>query len=86
MATPGRLLHIVVEMNLKLNTIQYLVFDEADRLFEMGFAEQLQEILRRVPDSRQTMLFSATLPKMLVDFAKAGLSNPTLGNYKFCKL
>lgn len=79
MATPGRLLHIVVEMNLKLNTIQYLVFDEADRLFEMGFAEQLQDILRRVPDSRQTLLFSATLPKMLVDFAKAGLSDPTLG-------
>lgn len=40
-ATPGRLLHIAVEMRLKLNTIRYVVFDEADRLFEMGFAEQL---------------------------------------------
>lgn len=40
-ATPGRLLHIAVEMKLKLNTVRYIVFDEADRLFEMGFAEQL---------------------------------------------
>ncbi len=42
------------------------------RLFEMGFAEQLQEIIRRLPDSRQTLLFSATLPKMIVEFARAG--------------
>lgn len=42
------------------------------RLFEMGFAEQLQEIIRRFPDTRQTLLFSATLPKLLVEFARAG--------------
>lgn len=42
------------------------------RLFEMGFAEQLQEIIRRLPDTRQTLLFSATLPKLLVEFARAG--------------
>ena len=48
------------------------------RLFEMGFQEQLTEILNRLPDSRQTLLFSATLPKLLVDFAKAGLHDPTL--------
>uniref|UniRef100_A0A914I2W1 RNA helicase n=1 Tax=Globodera rostochiensis TaxID=31243 RepID=A0A914I2W1_GLORO len=77
-ATPGRLLHLVVEMDLKLNSVQFIVFDEGDRLFELGFADQLKEILKRVPDSRQTLLFSATLPKMLVDFAKAGLSNPEL--------
>lgn len=77
-ATPGRLLHIMIEMNLKLRTLNYLVFDEADRLFEMGFSDQLEEILRRVPDSRQTLLFSATLPKILVDFAKAGLFDPIL--------
>lgn len=40
-ATPGRLLHVSVEMNLRLSHVQYIVFDEADRLFEMGFAEQL---------------------------------------------
>lgn len=42
------------------------------RLFEMGFAEQLQEIIRRFPDTRQTLLISATLPKLLVEFARAG--------------
>ncbi|KAK7489372.1 hypothetical protein BaRGS_00019316, partial [Batillaria attramentaria] len=77
-ATPGRLLHVLVEMNQSLKAIQYVVFDEADRLFEMGFAEQLKEILHRVPESRQTLLFSATLPKTLVAFARAGLSDPAL--------
>ncbi|XKL62330.1 hypothetical protein PGB90_002163 [Kerria lacca] len=77
-ATPGRLLHICVEMQLKLNNIEYVVFDEADRLFEMGFSEQLTEILHRVTKDRQTLLFSATLPKVLVQFAKAGLHDPVL--------
>ena len=65
-------------MNLKLRTIEYIVFDEADRLFEMGFQEQMTEILHRVPETRQTLLFSATLPKLLVEFAKAGLHDPIL--------
>ena len=77
-ATPGRLVHLCVEMELKLEAVQYVVFDEADRLFEMGFGEQLSDILGRLPESRQTVLFSATLPKLLVDFAKAGLTDPTL--------
>ncbi|CAK6959515.1 ATP-dependent RNA helicase DDX54 [Scomber scombrus] len=76
--TPGRLMHVVREMNLKLYGVEYVVFDEADRLFEMGFAEQLEEIIRRLPDTRQTLLFSATLPKLLVDFARAGLTEPVL--------
>lgn len=61
-----------------LTSVEYVVFDEADRLFEMGFAEQLQDIIRRLPESRQTLLFSATLPRMLVEFAKAGLRDPVL--------
>lgn len=77
-ATPGRLVHVAVEMNLKLQSVEYVVFDEADRLFEMGFAEQLQEILARLPGSHQTVLFSATLPKLLVEFARAGLTEPML--------
>uniref|UniRef100_A0A7N8XI99 RNA helicase n=1 Tax=Mastacembelus armatus TaxID=205130 RepID=A0A7N8XI99_9TELE len=76
--TPGRLMHVVMEMNLKLQSVEYVVFDEADRLFEMGFAEQLQEIIQRLPDTRQTLLFSATLPKLLVEFARAGLTEPVL--------
>ena len=77
-ATPGRFVHLCVEMGLRLDSVEYVVFDEADRLFEMGFGEQLREILGRLPDARQTALFSATLPKLLVEFAKAGLSDPTL--------
>ncbi len=77
-ATPGRFLHLKVEMSLDLSTIQYVVFDEADRLFEMGFAAQLAEILHALPPSRQTLLFSATLPKSLVEFARAGLQDPSL--------
>ncbi|XP_053340730.1 ATP-dependent RNA helicase DDX54 [Clarias gariepinus] len=76
--TPGRLMHVVMEMNLKLHSVEYVVFDEADRLFEMGFTEQLQEIIRRLPETRQTLLFSATLPKLLVEFARAGLTDPVL--------
>ncbi|KAJ2498177.1 ATP-dependent RNA helicase dbp10, partial [Coemansia sp. RSA 2052] len=77
-ATPGRLLHLVVEMSLDLSTIEYIVFDEADRLFELGFSVQLHEILGRLSANRQTLLFSATLPSTLVDFAKAGLQDPEL--------
>jgi len=65
-------------MELDLKSVQYIVFDEADRLFEMGFASQLTEILYALPSSRQTLLFSATLPKALTEFAKAGLQEPTL--------
>ncbi|KAF6831157.1 ATP-dependent rna helicase dbp10 [Colletotrichum musicola] len=77
-ATPGRFLHLKVEMALDLSSIKYVVFDEADRLFEMGFAAQLTEILHALPPSRQSLLFSATLPASLVEFARAGLQDPSL--------
>uniref|UniRef100_A0A182XYY8 RNA helicase n=1 Tax=Anopheles stephensi TaxID=30069 RepID=A0A182XYY8_ANOST len=77
-ATPGRFLHLCVEMDLKLSSVQYCVLDEADRLFEMGFGEQLTETIKRLPESRQMVLFSATLPKQMVDFATAGLCQPVL--------
>ncbi|KAF2472144.1 ATP-dependent RNA helicase DBP10 [Lindgomyces ingoldianus] len=77
-ATPGRFLHLKVEMGLDLSSVRYIVFDEADRLFEMGFAAQLSEILHALPTTRQTLLFSATLPKSLVEFARAGLQEPKL--------
>ena len=65
-------------MSLSLASVQYVVFDEADRLFELGFSAALSEILARLPSSRQTLLFSATLPKSLVEFANAGLRDPKL--------
>ena len=77
-ATPGRFLHLLVEMSLDLSSVSYVVFDEADRLFEMGFQAQLTEILYSLPVSRQTLLFSATLPSSLVEFTRAGLHDPLM--------
>jgi len=77
-ATPGRLLHHLVEVDMSLSLIEYLVFDEADRLFEMGFSQQIENIMQRVSENKQCVLMSATMPRVLVDFAKAGLHNPTL--------
>lgn len=77
-ATPGRLAHVLVEMKQKLSGLEVVVLDEADRLFEPGFKEleQVNEICRRMPDSKQTLLFSATMPQKLADFTKVGLKNP----------
>eukprot|EP00878_Enallax_costatus_P034375 GHUV01038108.1.p1 GENE.GHUV01038108.1~~GHUV01038108.1.p1 ORF type:complete len:148 (+),score=33.46 GHUV01038108.1:113-556(+) len=78
-ATPGRLLHHLAEVQgFNLSGVEYCVFDEADRMFEMGFAEQVKEIVRQLRESRQTLMFSATLPRSLADFAAAGLNNPQL--------
>jgi len=77
-ATPGRLMHHMLEAELSLSRIEMLVFDEADRLFELGFAEQLHKILEATPSSRQVLLFSATLPAQLVAFTRAGIKNPAI--------
>jgi len=76
-ATPGRLLHMLSEVaGLSLKAVQLVVFDEADRLFEMGFAAQLRALLGALPPDRQALLFSATLPAALAEFAGAGLKDP----------
>jgi ATP-dependent RNA helicase DDX54/DBP10 len=67
-ATPGRLMHHLIEVKFSLRQVQMCVFDEADRLFEMGFAAQLQEILKQLGEERQTALFSATMPKVSCTF------------------
>ncbi|KAL6962297.1 putative DEAD-box ATP-dependent RNA helicase 29 [Sarracenia purpurea var. burkii] len=78
-ATPGRLMHHLSEIDdMSLRTVEYVVFDEADCLFSMGFAEQLHNILTQLSENRQTLLFSATLPGALAEFAKAGLRDPHL--------
>lgn len=78
-ATPGRLMHHLAEIEgMSLRTVEYVVFDEADSLFGMGFAEQLHKILLQLSETRQTLLFSATLPSALAEFAKAGLRDPQL--------
>ena len=78
-ATPGRLLHHLSEVQgMNLKAVEMLVFDEADRLFELGFAEQLRQILQGCSETRQTLLFSATMPVAVAEFAKAGLREPQL--------
>eukprot|EP00767_Chilomastix_cuspidata_P007052 gnl/Chilomastix_cuspidata/760.p1 GENE.gnl/Chilomastix_cuspidata/760~~gnl/Chilomastix_cuspidata/760.p1 ORF type:complete len:820 (+),score=138.79 gnl/Chilomastix_cuspidata/760:33-2492(+) len=77
-ATPGRLLHHMEEVELSLASVQHVVFDEADRLFEMGFAAPLETIRRALPDSCQTALVSATLPGDLAEFTRARLREPVL--------
>ncbi len=77
--TPGRLMHHLKEIKeLSLKSVEMVIFDEADRLFEMGFAEQIHEIMRTIPEHRQNLLFSATMPPVLVQFARAGLMDPVL--------
>ncbi|GMH34370.1 hypothetical protein BSKO_02204 [Bryopsis sp. KO-2023] len=76
-ATPGRLGHIIVEVkDFSLRSVEYAVFDEADRLFEMGFSEQIRQITAAMGENRQTLLFSATLPKQLAEFTMSGLHDP----------
>ena len=76
-ATPGRLLHLLSEVpGMSLQATKIVVFDEADRLFEMGFAPQLAQLLQALPRERQALLFSATMPSALAEFAAAGLRDP----------
>lgn len=60
--TPGRLLDLIKRKALKLNNIETLILDEADEMLNMGFLEDIEAIISRVPEKRQTLLFSATMP------------------------
>jgi ATP-dependent RNA helicase RhlE len=75
-ATPGRLLDLHDRLALRLDFIEILVLDEADRMVDMGFAPDLKRILRLLPKERQTLLFSATMPPDLNTVAKEALRNP----------
>jgi ATP-dependent RNA helicase RhlE len=68
-ATPGRLLDHARAAYAKLDALEYLVLDEADRMLDMGFIDEVDRIIRRLPMSRQTMLFSATLPPEVLTLA-----------------
>lgn len=75
-ATPGRLLDHVENGNLKLDPVQIIVLDEADRMLDIGFAPQIKKILALVPAKRQTMLFSATMPPEIVHIAAKYMASP----------
>ena len=76
-ATPGRLLDLVAHNALGLSAVQTLVLDEADRLFDLGFAEELGKILALLPVQRQNLLFSATFPPEIQTLAEGLLRDPT---------
>ncbi|MEK7849356.1 MAG: DEAD/DEAH box helicase [Candidatus Omnitrophota bacterium] len=75
-ATPGRLLDHMRQWNIILDDTRVLVLDEADRMLDMGFAPQIEKILRYVPKDRQTMLFSATIPKEIIQMAAQHMKLP----------
>jgi len=75
-ATPGRLLDLVRANALKLGRVEILVLDEADRMLDMGFIHDIRKILARVPADRQTLLFSATMPKAIAELAGQILRDP----------
>lgn len=75
-ATPGRVLDHMWRGNINLLAVQIFVLDEGDRLLDMGFAPQINQILDALPEERQTMLFSATMPSDVAALAKASLKHP----------
>ena len=77
-ATPGRLLDHLQNGVLSLAGIEHLVFDEADRMLDMGFKDEIERILKRAPVHRQTLLFSATLDEAIFKFSKQLLTQPEL--------
>lgn len=74
--TPGRIIDLVNNRTLKLDEIQFLVLDEADQMLAVGFEEDVEVILDKIPDERQSMLFSATMPAWVQKLARKHLDKP----------
>lgn len=75
--TPGRLLDLIKRKALKLNQIETLILDEADEMLNMGFLEDIEAIISRVPEDRQTLLFSATMPDAIKQIGVKFMKEPT---------
>jgi superfamily II DNA/RNA helicase len=74
--TPGRLLDLAKSKQLRLDRVRALVLDEADRMLDLGFLDDVEKILAMLPDDRQTMLFSATMPDPIVALARRFMRHP----------
>lgn len=75
--TPGRLLDLIKRKALKLNHVETLILDEADEMLNMGFLEDIESIISRVPEDRQTLLFSATMPDAIKQIGVKFMKEPT---------
>ncbi|MFM9055268.1 MAG: DEAD/DEAH box helicase, partial [Bacteroidota bacterium] len=75
-ATPGRLISLISGGDVDFSTLQHLILDEADRMLDMGFYEDIVRIIRQLPASRQTLLFSATMPPRIRSLAHEILRSP----------
>src|SRR5580692_381769 len=75
--TPGRLLDLAQQGHLQLGGLSVLVLDEADEMLDLGFLPDIERILRQIPDERQAMLFSATMPDPIITLARTFMNQPT---------
>lgn len=75
-ATPGRLLDLIGQGEIKLGELKYFVLDEADRMLDMGFIADIRRLLPLIPQNRQTLFFSATMPDAIVSLSRSILHNP----------
>lgn len=75
-ATPGRLLDLMDQGLVRLNKIEYFVLDEADRMLDMGFINDIKKIIAKLPSKRQSLFFSATMPDNIVSLSRRILKNP----------
>jgi len=75
-ATPGRMLDLMKRGKINLKSIKYLVLDEADEMLDMGFQDELNEILKHTPNEKNTLLFSATMPIQVEKIARGYMKNP----------
>jgi len=76
-ATPGRLLDLISQKYVHLNHLEYFVLDEADRMLDMGFLNDVKKIITKIPQKRQSLFFSATMPDPIVKLANTILVNPS---------
>jgi ATP-dependent RNA helicase RhlE len=75
-ATPGRLADHIRRRNVRLDKIEHLVLDEADHMLDLGFLPQIKEILEELPEKRQTMMFSATMPPPIESLSRLFMKDP----------
>lgn len=75
-ATPGRLLDLMNQRHISLNSIKIFVLDEADRMLDMGFINDVKKIIEKLPTKRQTLMFSATMPSEIIKLTKTILTDP----------